>query len=229
MKIRMLPLLLALLPLPSLALAATTVRPWLAGGLAGSMYSMSDVNSDIGDINAVIAPTGLRMDTIDKGLGFGASAGVEFPSGLAVGLGYDRLAAHSDVADPSASLTYDFPANLIRGVARYEFKGSPKAHGFLEGSVGRISSAGTVSMSITGEGSVSGDVEGSGLAFEGGGGAEIWASPQFAFTGAVGFRHATIGEVTVHGQRIYNANGSDYALDYSGVFVRLGVLVALVP
>ncbi len=38
-----------------------------------------------------------------------------------------------------------------------------------------------------------------------------------------------VGKVEVDGQRICNADGSDYELDDSGVFIRLGLTVAMTP
>lgn len=213
------------------ALATAGVRPWFAGSLGGSTYAMSDVNDDVSTINAELAIAGapLRMEEVSKGLNYGLAFGLDLTPRFAIGLGYDRLTAGTDVGDWSGSIEYDLPANFVRAFGRYTFESAGKARGFLEGSVGRVLSAGSVDVSVTGYGSENAGLDGSGLALEGGGGVSVWATPQFAFTGMAGFRKATIGTVEVDGLQIYNADGSDYSIDYSGLFVRVGVMVALAP
>lgn len=223
---RMLLPLALLLTLPTLALAGP-LRPWISGGLGASTYHMSDVNDDIGDVNSALSGSGLRMKQIDGSLGFGIAGGVDLGNGLAFGIGYDRLPANSDVGDWSGSIEYDFPGSFVRAFGRYAFQSASKANGFIEGSLGRISAGGDVSMTVSGEGSVSGDVEGSGIGFEGAAGVELWSSPQFAFTGSLGFRHAVAKDVKVDGLAVYNNSGGDYTIDYSGVFARVGVRLVL--
>lgn len=216
-----------LLLVPALSLAG--VRPWISGSVGGSTYSMEDVNDEIGAINSVLAGSGLEMDEVTKGFNFGLAFGLDLANGFAVGAGFDRLSGGSEVGDYSGSLEYDLPANLLRVFGRYTFESAGNAKGFLEASLGRVSSAGSIRVSATGYGSATGDIDGSGLAFEGAGGVSLWASPQVAFTGMIGFRKATAGDVEVDGQPIYDPSGGDYTLDYSGVFVRAGLMVALGP
>lgn len=226
-RMRYLGLCLAVVFTAMPALATAGVRPWFSGAIGGSTYDMTDVNDEIGVINGFINGTGLQpMDEITKGLNFGLAFGLDVGSGFAVGVGYDRLNGQSDIGDASGSIEYDLPANLVRAFGRYSFESAGRASGFLEASLGSVSSAGTISIAITGVGSVTGDVEGSGLAFEGAGGVSLWATPQFAVTGAAGYRFAKVGNVTVDGTRVYAPNGSDYSLDYSGLFVRTGITVA---
>lgn len=218
--------LLVMITLPTLALARP-LRPWIAGSVGAATYSMGDVNDDIGNINAAIAGSGLRMDPIEHALNFGAAAGFDFGKGFSLGVGYDRLPASSDVGDWSGSIVYDFPGSFVRAFGRYAFQSTSKANGFLEGSLGRISAGGDVTVNVSGEGSVSGDVEGSGIGFEGAAGIELWTSPQFAFTGSLGFRHAVAKDVKVDGLAVYNNSGGEYTIDYSGVFARAGVRLSL--
>ncbi|MBI5170539.1 MAG: hypothetical protein HZA61_13710 [Candidatus Eisenbacteria bacterium] len=225
---RMLLPLALLLTLPTLAFAGP-LRPWIAGGLGASTYHMTDVNDDIGDVNSALSGSGLRMKQIDGGLGFGIAGGVDLGNGLAFGIGYDRFPANSDVGDWSGSIEYDFPGSFIRGFTRYSFQGSNKANAFVEGSVGRVSTSGEVTVSVTGSGSVSGDVEGSGFGFEECAGFELWASPQFAFTGSAGFRQLAAKDVTLDGTNIRDNAGGEYTIDYGGMFMRLGLKVVLTP
>lgn len=229
LKLRFPRLLLAALLLAVPALASAAVRPWLSGAIGGSSYAMGDVNDEVGAINTALAGTGLTMDEVSTGLNLGLAFGIDVGSGFAVGLGYDRLSAKTDVGDYSGSIEYDLPANMLRGFGRYSFESAGKAKGFLEASLGRVTSAGSITISATGYGSQSGDIDGSGIAFEGAGGLSVWATPQFAFTGMAGYRSAEVGEVAVDGNRIYDASGGDYTIDYSGLFLRLGFTVALAP
>lgn len=211
--------------------SSAAVRPWFAGSLGGSTYSMSDVNDDVSTINASLAADGipLRMDEVSNGLNIGLAFGLELTPRFAIGLGYDRLNAGSDVGDWSGSIEYDLPANFVRAFGRYSFESAGKAKGFVEGSLGRIMSAGSVNVSVTGYGSENADLEGGSLGLEGAGGVALWATPQFAVTGMAGYRMAKVGTVEVDGQQVYNTDGSDYSIDYSGLFVRVGVMVALAP
>ncbi|MCC6653258.1 MAG: hypothetical protein IT348_19055 [Candidatus Eisenbacteria bacterium] len=228
MKPQALLLATALLVSPSLSRSAA-IRPWVSGALAGSTYAMGDVNDDISTINSALNGSGLKMEKMSSGVGFGFSAGLDMGSGWSIGLGYDRLNASSDVGDYSGSLEYDMPGSLLRGFGRYTFASPGKVKGFLEGSAGRVTAGGSVTLSATGGGALSRDVEGSGIAFEASAGGEIWAAPQLAFTGSAGFRKAEAKNVTSDGTPVFTASGEDYTIDYSGLFARLGVKIAFVP
>ena len=212
---------------PALATAAT--RPWLSGSFGVSMYAMGDVNDDVGQINAALAGSGLKMDELTKGLHYGLAIGFDVSPAFALGLGYDRLTGKTDVSDPSGSIEYDLPANLLRGFGRYSFQSSGKAKGFLEASLGRVSSDGTVTVTVTGVTSDAANLEGSGVAFEGGGGFSYWTSPQIALMAMAGYRVANVQDVKADGDAIYNTSGDNYSIDYSGVYLRLGLTVALAP
>jgi hypothetical protein len=218
---------LAALLLATPAPASSGVRPWLSGAIGGSTYAMSDVNDDVGFINTALGGTGLRMGEVTAGFNYGAAIGLDVWRGFAVGLGYDRLAGHSDVAGYGLSVEYDLPADLLRGFGRYSFKSAGKSNGFLEASLGRVKSAASTTFAVPGLGTETSDLEGTSLAYEAAGGISAWTAPQFAITVMVGYRHATIGDVEVDGERIYDQSGGDYTIDYNGMFARLGILVAL--
>ncbi len=218
-------LLLALVPATSLAVP----RPWISGTVGGSTYTMGDLNDEIDGINSGLAGSGLEMKNVTNGLGFGAAVGVDVIPRLAVGVGYDRLTGKSKISDPTGSIEYDVPANLFRVFGRYTLASMPRANGFLEASLGRITSAAQVKLSIAGGGAVSGDMEGSGVAFETGVGAELRPVPQFGFVASAGYRHATAGDIEIQGQPLTAVNGGAYSLDYSGMFLRAGVTVSLIP
>ena len=188
---------------------------------------MSDVNNDIANLNAALAGTGLRMDEIHGGLGVGVAFGIELPTRVSFGLAYDRLGASTDVADSSASITYDFPANAFRAFGQYSFSGAGAAHAHVGGSLGLIQEAGSVGVAITDGGFASEDIHGSSLLLELFTGGDFWAGPQFALSASAGYRHANVGEIKVNGSTVYLSNGEKYSIDYSGVFIRAGIKVAL--
>jgi hypothetical protein len=87
-------------------------RPWIAVSGSFNTYAMGEVNRGIASLNEAIAPA--SMDEIHSGLGFGASAGVDF-SRLTLGLAYERLPATSDVATAGDDWEYDLVAHTIGG------------------------------------------------------------------------------------------------------------------
>jgi hypothetical protein len=216
------------LVVPTLASAAT--RPWLSGSIGGSAYAMGDVNDEIALINASLAGSGLEMEEIERGLNYGLAFGLDVGTGWSVGLGYDRLTGKSDVGDASGSIEYDLPANLLRGFGRYSFESTGKTKGFLEASLGQVMADGTATLSVTGVGTESVSLEGSGMAFEGTGGFSYWTSPRIALVGSLGYRVAKAEDIEADGEPLYSPQGNErYSIDYSGIFVRFGLTVALAP
>lgn len=204
---------------------AARIRPWASASASWSTYSMSDVNRQIGAINAALIGSGLSMDEINNGFGFGFAAGIEMENGVALGLGYDRLTGSSEVGDFSGSLKYDLPANVFRFAADYTFPGRGRALVHVGAGAGIVSEAGSLSLTVTGVGSVKGALSGTGPMAEGHAGVDVWTAPGFAITIDAGYRYAKVGEVKTQGQTIYNADGSKYTIDYSGVALRLGLEV----
>jgi hypothetical protein len=223
----MIGVLLALsIALPSPSVAAGN-RPWIGvlGGL--STYSMSDVNDEIGSINAGLAGTGLKMDNIKDGGQVGAVLGLELPTGLSLGLGYEYLTGSSEVGSANGSLKFDFPAHAYRAFAQYTIKGPGVSGLHVGGSVGMVSSAGKATLLVSAVGTASGDTKGSAPLIEGYLGGDWWASRGFALTGSAGFRYANIDEIKMNDQIVYVTPGNKEALDYTGVFLRAGVKFSL--
>jgi hypothetical protein len=206
--------------------SAGTIRPWLAGHGSIATYSMSDVNSDIGDINAAIVGTGLTMNEIHSGFGLGAMLGLDLSDRFSAGLGYDHLSASSEVGDATGSLTYDFPANAFRVFGQYSFTGVSASGGYLGASAGLIEEAGSVTAASTGAGSLKGNIEGTGGLLELFVGGDWWAAPQLAIYGSGGYRHAKIGEAKINGSILYLPNGQKEGIDYSGLLLRVGLKFA---
>jgi hypothetical protein len=56
---------------------------------------------------------------------------------------------------------------------------------------------------------------------------EHWFSGAVVLSRAVGYRYAKISTVKLEGETGYNDDGSKFAFDYSGPFVRLALKVSL--
>lgn len=216
----------AILTLPASASAAPP-RPWLCVTGSWGTYSMSDVNNEIGAINAVLDSVGLSMDEIRGGFGFGIAVGVDIPDRVSIGLGYERLSASTEVGDLSGSLRYHLPANVVRVSVEYRIPTERSYGGSVGFGVGLVKEAGSIDLVVTGVGAVAADLDGSGPLLDASVGGDWWMASQFALVGSAGFRYAKVREIRIEGQTIYNADGSKYSVDYSGVVVRLGLKAAL--
>jgi hypothetical protein len=187
---------------------------------------MKDVNDQIGGINELLAGTGLSMDEISNGLGFGVAFGGDLNDVMSVGLAYDRLFGSSEVSDATGGIKFDLPANAFRGFGEYRFPstGQFKPHAGI--ALGMVSASGTVELSAAGFPTEKGDVEGSGPLAEVYVGGDMWAAPQFAIIGSAGYRYAKISEFKVAGETATKEDGSKATMDYSGFNARLGLKVA---
>jgi hypothetical protein len=198
---------------------AGPAKPWFAVGGGFDTHSMSDVNADIDNLNAAIFP--LRMDNVTSGFAFGAALGVDITSQVSLSAHYDRLLASTDVGDATGSIKYDFPANVFGARVQYLRPYGGRSSFGIGGGLGLVSAAGKVSLIVSGVGSVTGDVSGNGPVAEGFFCGDLRASDGFAIAPLLGYRYAKISETKVRGQIIYNADGSKYALDYSGLLARV--------
>ena len=195
------------------AFAGAAAKGWISGNFSAASYAMTGVNADISRINSALAQSGLSMNLVTKGFSLGATAGRDLGHGLTVGVGYDRLFAHSRVTGASTSVSYGVPANLVRVLGRFAFVTGDKSNDFVELSIGRASTAGALSVSAPGIAPRSGSLTNSGIAYELGLGSREWISPRYAITGGFGYRHAR--------------SGGAHLTDYGGLFLRAGVTRAL--
>lgn len=200
-------------------------RPWLSFGGGFHSFSMGDVNHDISSINEVIAP--LRMDELNSGFGFGGAFGLDVSPTVSLALEYERLNTSSEVGDATGSLRYDLPANVVKAQATFHSASKePFILGFQAG-LGMVSSAGGITLTATGAGSITGDISGKGPDLEGGISGQWRAASRLAIVPVVGVRYAKISSTKVEGQLIYNADGSKYSLNYSGLMMRVMVRLYL--
>ena len=198
------------------------VKPWVAATGCWGMYAMDDVNKDIRALNAEIAYSGVSMGEISNGFGIGAEFGLDVNPQFTVGLGFERLSASTSVGDASVTIDYKLPAITFRGFGEYRLpmEGPMKVRFGIAG--GLVSTSGSAEIVAPGFGTYSTDVSGSGPLFEAYGTGEWFASPQFALLGTLGYRYANVSET-----KWGTLNNANYAVDYSGMMLRLGVKVML--
>lgn len=215
------------LTLPAVVSAASS-RPWLIATGSWGTYSMSDVNAEVRAINAGLAGSGLAMDEISNGFGFGVQAGLEIAGRVSVGFGYERLTAATEVGDASGSLRYKLPANARRSSLEYRFPTERAFAASLGLGVGQVKEAGSIELAVAGVDTVTSELDGSGPLLEAIVKGECWAEARkVALVVSAGYRYAKVRELKVDGVILVNADGTKYTVDYSGMVVRLGFKVAL--
>jgi len=144
-------------------------------------------------------------------------------------LGYDHLFARTELGDATGTLAFDFPANAFRAIGEYKFRSASQFSPRIGVAGGLVSEAGSIGLSVTGFTSFKEDMTGSGPLFEAYAGGDLWAAPQFAVTGSLGYRYAKVKEVKASGETIVNSDGSKSSIDYGGFLARLGLKFAFVP
>jgi hypothetical protein len=207
------------------AVSAATFHPIVSFHGGWASYSMSDINDLIADNNkAANATTGPQLDKIDNALGFGAAVGYESDKGSSVVVGYDRLSAVSEASSAAGSVKLSIPANAFRLTGEFAFPRASNLKPLLGGSLGYLMEAGTFSAT----GQPDERVTGPGALGELFGGARYQLSRRgFSVGGSVGYRYAKIDEIRSDGSAGENADGSNLSIDFSGVFVRLDLRMAL--
>lgn len=235
------------------AAATSRIRPWLSLGGSWGNYAMNDVNHDLNTgvvvdtfihivetvADTVILPpraTHFGLKKVPTNVGMSASAGLNFPGGLVLGIGCERLYASSRVRLPGVALDYDLPANTLRGIVEYRLRARGRFEtrlGIAGGAVMLAHSAAlpdtthfdreanppTVQVSLF-------QVKGSGALVEVYGSGEWQARPLLAVTTSVGYRYAKAGEIK-WAQAVHFRRSAPYIADYSGLVARIGLKVAL--
>jgi hypothetical protein len=211
-------------------IAALAGTPALAGsfyfgGHGGlSFYSLNDLNDEIDAINSVAGAD--YLDNVTKGFDYGLQIGFQASPAVTLGVGYSRLNGNSKYTEAGGSIEYDVPANVFEAHVTY-LPPSPKTVRFgFGGNVGMISSAGSIDLSVSGEEPIRGDFSGSGLLVAGFAAMDWSLSESVAVFGNAGYRYASIGSFDVEDIKVTKPDGSDYALDYNGVFLRVGLKVS---
>jgi hypothetical protein len=190
-------------------------RPWISLGGGFHTFAMGDVNDDIANLNASIAP--LKMDEISNGFGFDASLGMDLSPSTSLAVGYERFGSSSKVGDATGALEFNLPVNAF--TARFVFRPSPGGDFTLGlgAAAGLITSGGNVALTVSGFPAASEDFSGTGPDLEAFAQGEFHQGQRIAIVPRIGFRYAKISETKLAGQVLYNADGSKYALDYTGL------------
>jgi hypothetical protein len=205
----------------SASTAQALPRPWL--GISGSIstYEMGDVNAQIRDIDLA------NLDEIGNGFAFGLHAGLRLSPLLNLAVGYGFLTASSEVAGPVGALDYNLPAHAFHGGVELRAPTPGPVKLGVGAGVGMVSSAGDLVLAVAGLGDLVGEVSGSAPMYEGYAMADLWFTPLMALSPSIGYRHAKISEIQVNGTTLYNLDGSQFSVDYSGYFARLTLKIGL--
>jgi hypothetical protein len=214
-------------PGASAAAPAGKVRPWIGTSGSWSTYAMADVNRDIRHIDTDVDEGGKVTHVgIHGGPGFGASAGLDFPGRLTVGVAYDRLFASSKVSYSDGSLDYRLPANAFRGFMECRLLPQGRFGTRLGIAGGTVMEADPAAIDADGT-SPSLRVKGSGALVEAYGSFEWWATSRFAAAASLSYRYAKVGEVKANDRILFDPDHTRYGVDYGGLVARLGLKVAL--
>ena len=210
--------------------AAGRTRPWLGVGGAWGAYAMHDVNADLYRLDSGSDATGGRtsrfgLRPLRSGVTFGASAGLDLPGRMTVGVGYDRLLGSRDGSDAAGSVKERHPANAARAILEYRLRPRGAFEPRLGVSGGVVMEAGSVTLGVTGSPSSTWTLKGSGPLFEFTAGSDWWATARLGLTGALGYRYAKISELRSNDTVKYNPDQTRFVVDYSGLLLRLGLKV----
>lgn len=194
------------------AYAQTAFYVNLGGGL--TTYKLDDLNDEIDSWN-------LGIDNIKNG--YTIHAGLEIrPANSILGLGiaYRSLqSSESSYHDYSGGVTYGATAYSIEVVSKIYLSNSPA---YLGLSIGKYVSTGKVSLSITGYGYSSGDIEASCFGFSPMAGIILPIESKISLDLGVGYRIASSDDVAVLGMDLI-----DYSMDWSGLFARGSIRLQL--
>jgi hypothetical protein len=186
---------------------------------------MADINLDL---------TGLGVKKIQNGAGFGGTAGLDFPGPLTLGAGYDWLAASSKASVSGGSVDYRLPAHAVRGFLEFRLPARGAFGTRLGIAGGAVMEARSARITNTTPGSSlqSGRVRASGPLAEGYATGEWRTGSRLAATATLGYRYARAGELKRNGEVYFKTLRNvqlfiPYSADYSGIFARVGVKVAL--
>ncbi len=208
--------------------AAYALRPWLSAAATYARYDMGDVNRDIDSFNASLLPDDPKMDRIEGAAGLALAAGMDFPNHLGVRFAYQRFPAWSEVSIGGDRIEYNFAGNAFIAGAEFQVPLGESLDLSLGGEAGLVSLAGKVGIAIAALGSGSIDAHGNGPLAAGVVRLTNWWGDRYALEFAGAVRSARVAQVTTDRDLIvYNADGTKYSVDWSGIGVSAAFKVAL--
>lgn len=214
------------------AIAHAEMEFGLSGFAGYQTYTMSDLNDEVvKPINADLAGTGLSMDEISKGAGFGGGVRVRPHPDMLIAVEYQRLAASSELTVPAVgSLKLDAPANAFMGTFIYLVPSASRARFGVGGGLGYYHSSGKASFYDATAGTITEDtMDGNGFGFHAMGVADVLLSQQVHFEAGVGYRYAKSTDLKINGVKAITSSGDDAKLDWSGLLTRAGLAVYFGP
>jgi hypothetical protein len=222
---RMIAVAVAATLLAPLAAHAMDQRAWLIINGGSGRYDMADLNQDITDYNQANAGSA-SFPLIKNGMSIGGAIGFELPNHMNFGMGLDRLYARSKASDASGATDYQFNANGWRVFAEYAPRPIGSSSFRLGLGAGVVTESGKVTFSSPMLNPEEYKITGAAPLYEGYAGGDVWATPHFAITGAVGYRYAKLSKIEIDGGSLIGNNGEPTGVDYSGVYARFGVKLA---
>lgn len=188
----------------------------LAGGF--NSYAMSDFNdTEIAPLQAA----GMPIDDVKSGANIAAGIRYWPAEHVFLEIGYERLMASTSYGDPTGRIEYNLPANAFLASVGYLFPSRSRFHVGFSGGLGYYSSAGDITLSISGSGSASVDLKTSGPGFHGLILGVYQASPSVDVLTEIGFRYAKAKDIELLGM----PTGED--LEWTGVILRAGLGINL--
>ena len=189
--------------------------PWTLGiELGWSKFAMDDVNDVIGVFNDEYGED--VLDDINGGMEFGLTVDRRISPLVTVGLGYTHLDGSTDYPNPTGAYELSVGANLWRGYVHYIPQMDSGMSWGAGLDLGVIATTGDINLAIPSEGIDTGEFGGSAPAGAGYLILDFPGTRTVSFQGHIGYRIATITDVTLAGDP---ANAD---LDYSGFFLRVG-------
>ena len=195
---------------------ATDTWLYVFGGY--SRYMMEDVVD-------LIDTMPIGIDPIESGSTYGASLGVDVSEKVSLGLGYEHLDAESKGQESVYSVVVDVPADIVSIFANYWLESSDRLRAGLGGAIGRISTNGEIVLTEEGDGTNQVRARGASLSVEVNVCAQFWVVNWLGISAAGGYRYAKIGEIESNGERLFNPDGSEFTVDYSGILFRAGLII----
>ncbi|HET7904630.1 MAG TPA: outer membrane beta-barrel protein [Candidatus Eisenbacteria bacterium] len=218
---------------PSASRAESTMKFGITGFGGYNTYAMDDVNDAIDEVNADpdVQSAGISVDKISGGFGLGGGVQLWAADSWVISAEYERLMASTkdegSVLGTPVSVELKVPANSFVLTGAYLFPSASKARFGLGAGVGYYSTSGTQEVSSPGI-SFSDEANGNGIGFHFLGVMDYAASSQVHLGLRAGYRVAKTKDLEDSaGDKVYNLDGSEAQVDWSGLMTRAGITFML--
>jgi hypothetical protein len=210
---------LALVLLVFLPAAAGAVVVVVGGHGGYGSYTQEDLNAGIRALNNRVGAT--VLDEIKAGAEYGGHLGLQISRTVVVGGGFVRLAGGATGSAEGVGAEVAVPADCWLAFLNWLPDNDNVGRIGLGADAGVVTVAGFTAVDEI-DGSVTRDAyEGAGLFLAGYVIADLQLGGRTSLFAHGGFRLAQVAELDLNG------TASDYALDYSGAFIRVGLRLAI--